>query len=641
MPSLDKLVTKLIEEQSPQPPGPDWIDRLAARWEAIEARLNAVTFPQRIERLGDWLTARAAPLWTGVEARLDAATFPRPVDRLESWLTARRNKRNEKSLLRASEKAERERRRKLQHELIAESWKYMGRMIGVSRRFTPELSHKYPKSEREEEGMKFNTIGFTHVVMTPEVLYFKVDTIHLPEGVRISALADEDTLLSMSMSCEKHVSCEYDPERGFWYIIERATGTRGIPFHVRLDEIWATRKPSHDGMAIPFGIGANKTAVWYSPTEFTSILVAGATGTGKSNFVNVALCTWVRFNSPRRLKLVLIDLKNGVELSRYDKIPHLLRYKALEDKYDPEGGSEETGAVDDKDRAEAVLAETGALIADDEKTEGMRTAFVDSPKKVMPLLRALYWEGWRRLALLRRAKCRDIATYNWKHHKVALPHIIVVFDELAQLVSLPKGEEEKAKELFGQIAGLFRAAGIYVMPSTQRPDKTVITGIIKQNCPARLAFGCSDMHSSMLIIGDGSAVGLRPRGRARLQWGGRIIEVQVPYMPDQVIDAVIEQAQAGQYDVIEIKRHDVTVDDIFHAGLEQFAGELPLRELWRHFQNQGRLIGRDEVQEILKHYSGKEVMIKGVLYHIEPARGTKAATLVVAEEVESGDIAAS
>ena len=602
MSSLDKLVVRPVEEPEPKKPG--LIDRLAARWARIETQLDAL-----------------------------ADRFPRPVDRVEAWLTAQRDRVAENKLLRASEKAERERRRKLQHELIVESWKYMGRMIGVSRRFT-ELSHKYPKSEREEEGIKINTIGFTHVVMTPEVLYFKVDTIHSPENVRISALSSDDTLMSMSMSCEKRVSCEYDPEKGFWYIIERASGTRGIPFHVRLDEIWATRKPSYDGLAIPFGIGGNKRAIWYSPTQFSSLLVAGATGTGKSNFVNVAICTWIRFNSPRMLKLVLIDLKNGVELANYEKIPHLLRYKALEEKYDPEGGGEETG-VEDKDRADTVIAETGALISEDSKAEGMRAAFVDSPRKVMPLLRALYWEGWRRLALLRKAKCRDIGTYNWKHYRTALSHIIVVFDELAQLVSLPKGDEEKAKELFGQIAGLFRAAGIYVMPSTQRPDKTVITGIIKQNCPARLAFGCSDMHSSMLIIGDGSAVGLNPRGRAKLQWGGRILEVQTPYMPDQVINSVIEQAMQGQYEQVEIKKHDVSEDEIFRVGLEVFGGDLPLRELWRHFQSQERLIARDEVGEILKRYSGKEIMIKGVLYRVEPPGQNRPAQLVVVEEAET------
>jgi hypothetical protein len=127
-------------------------------------------------------------------------------------------------------------------------------------------------------------------------------------------------------------------------------------------------------------------------------------------------------------------------------------------------------------------------------------------------------------------------------------------------------------------------------------------------------------------------VGLNPRGRAKLQWGGRIVEVQTPYMPDQVIARVIEQAQAGQYEEIEIKRHDVTEDEIFHVGLEVFGGDLPLRDLWRHFQNQERMIGRDEVQEILKRYTGKEIMIKGVLYHVEPAHANKPASLVVAEE---------
>ena len=201
-------------------------------------------------------------------------------------------------------------------------------------------------------------------------------------------------------------------------------------------------------------------------------------------------------------------------------------------------------------------------------------------------------------------------------------------------MSLPKGDEEKAKELFGQIAGLFRAAGIYVVPSTQRPDRTVITGIIKQNCPARLAFSCSDMHSSMLIIGDGSAVGLNPRGRAKLQWGGRLIEVQTPYMPDQVIESVIAQAMEGQYEEIEIKRHDVTEDEIFRVGLDEFGGKLPQIEIWRFFNNKERLIPRDEVIEILRRYNDKEIMIRGVLYHIQPATSGQPAQLVVNEETE-------
>ena len=594
--AIDKLRSQIESATAEPPKRAGLLDRLAAQLARVEARLDALTFP----RLGDWLTSRST-------------------------------RSAEQKLLRAMETAERERRRKLRRELIAESHKYMRRMLGVSARFST-LSHKYPRSEREEQGMKINTISFTHVVMTPEILYFKIATFRLPENVTISALADDETLLSLSMSCEKRVSCEYDPEKGFWYIIERATGTRGIPFHVRLDEIWSTRKPSYDGMAVPFGISGNKRPVWYSPTHFSSLLVAGATGSGKSNFINVAICTWVRFNSPKMLKLVLIDLKNGVELAAYEKLPHLLRYKALEEKYDPEGGSEDTGAVDDKDRADMVLAETGALIAEDGKGDGMRVAFVDAPKKVMPLLRAIYWEGWRRMGLLRKSHCREIGTYNWKHYRTALPHIIIVFDELAQLVSLPKGEEEKAKELFGQIAGLFRAAGIYVVPSTQRPDRTVITGIIKQNCPARLAFSCSDMHSSMLIIGDGSAVGLNPRGRAKLQWGGRMIEVQTPYMPDQVIESVIAQAMEGQYEEIEIKRHDVTEDEIFRVGLDEFGGKLPQVEIWRFFNNKERLIPRDEVAEIVRRYSSKEIMIRGVLYYIEPATKGQPAQLIVTDE---------
>jgi hypothetical protein len=71
------------------------------------------------------------------------------------------------------------------------------------------------------------------------------------------------------------------------------------------------------------------------------------------------------------------------------------------------------------------------------------------------------------------------------------------------------------------------------------------------------------------------------------------------------------------------------------VGLEVFGGDLPLRELWRHFQSQERLIARDEVGEILKRYSGKEIMIKGVLYRVEPSAQNRPAQLVVVEEAET------
>lgn len=601
MTNLNKLLPRPVEE----PPRPSVIDRLAARWAALEARLDTIT-------------------------------LPRPVEAFEKWTTARTSANAQRRAALSVERAERQRRQKLQAELVEESWFYIDRMLGVTARMS-NLSYRYTKTERREVKEVVSTIRFSHVVMMPEALYFRLDTARLPRNVSIMALQDDDTLYNLSMSCGHQVIVEGDPERGFWYIIERSTGVRGIPFHVQLDEIWATRRPSHDGLAIPFGVGENKRIIWNSFNQFQSLLVAGATGAGKSNILNVIICTLIRFNAPWRLKLVLIDLKGGVELANYEELPHLLRYKPLDKKYDPEDDDDMTG--DDNARAMQVLEEAGPLIAadDDKPKDEMQVAFVDSPKRVFPLLRALYWEGRRRLALMRRAHCRDVGTYNWKHPKKALPQIVLVFDELAELVQLRKEEESKARTILGQIAGLFRAAGIHVVLATQRPDKTVISGLIKQNCPARLAFNCSDMHASMLIIGTGRAVGLNPHGRAILESAGRENELQTPFMPDRVIADVVAQAMLGHYDDVDIKRHDVGEDEIFRVALEEFAGDLQGKVLFNWFSNHGRLIPEREVYDAIRRYSGREIMIRGVLYQVRKAQGTRPAQLIAVEEEKEAE----
>lgn len=599
MTNLHKLLPRPVEEPKRQ----NWIDRLTARWSAFEARLDTVRLPRPLEAVDKLIDAR-----TSAGAQRKAAL--------------------------AVERAERQRREKLRAELIEESWHYIDRMIGVTARFS-NLSYRYTKTERQIVHEFVSTIRFSHVVMMPEALYFRIDTSRLPRGVSLIPLQDEQTLYDLSMSCEHKVIVEGDPERGLWFIIERSTGVRGIPFHVQLDEIWASRKASHDGLAIPFGVGENKRIIWSSFNQFQSLLVAGATGAGKSNILNVIICTLIRFNAPSRLKLVLIDLKGGVELANYESLPHLLRYKPLDKKYDPEDEDDMTG--DDNARAMQVLEEAGPLIAEDDKPKDeMQVAFVDSPKRVFPLLRSLYWEGRRRLALMRKAKCRDVGTYNWKHPKRALPQIVVVFDELAELVQLKREEENKAKTILGQIAGLFRAAGIHVVLATQRPDKTVITGIIKQNCPARLAFNCSDMHSSMLIIGTGRAVNLSPHGRAILDWN-RENELQTPFMPDKVIVDVVAQAMSGKYDDVDIKRHDVGEDEIFRIALEEFSGDLQGRELHNWFAARGRPIPRDEVYAAIKRYTGKEIMIRGVLYQVKPPQGTRPAQLIAVEDEKEAE----
>ncbi|MCF8068661.1 MAG: DNA translocase FtsK 4TM domain-containing protein [Desulfobacterales bacterium] len=218
------------------------------------------------------------------------------------------------------------------------------------------------------------------------------------------------------------------------------------------------------------------------------LLIAGATGAGKSVALNTMICSFLYKADPDEVKLIMIDPKR-IELSMYDGIPHLI------------------------------------------------TPVVTDVKKAT---NALYWavkEMERRYELLSEAKAKNITQYNKKIDKLLkdnketedpekplekLPYIVIIIDELADLMMVASRDVEVALTRLAQMA---RAAGIHLILATQRPSVDVLTGIIKANFPARLTFQVSSKTDSRTIIdtngaenllGNGDML-LLPPGRAHLQ----------------------------------------------------------------------------------------------------------------------------
>ncbi|MGD9054930.1 MAG: DNA translocase FtsK [Desulfobacterales bacterium] len=213
------------------------------------------------------------------------------------------------------------------------------------------------------------------------------------------------------------------------------------------------------------------------------LLIAGATGTGKSVALNAMICSLLYKSKPGEVKIIMVDPKR-IELSSYDGIPHLI------------------------------------------------TPVVTNPKKAT---NALFWavrEMERRYELLSEMTARNIKQYNNKVDKAAktadkeapekLPFIVIVIDELADLMILASRDVEVALTRLAQMA---RAAGIHLILATQRPSVDVLTGIIKANFPTRLTFQVSSRTDSRTIIdtvgaenllGSGDMLFLPP-GTAKLQ----------------------------------------------------------------------------------------------------------------------------
>ena len=235
------------------------------------------------------------------------------------------------------------------------------------------------------------------------------------------------------------------------------------------------------------------------------LLMAGATGQGKSVGLNVILTSLLYKKHPSQIKFVLVDPKK-VELTLYNKIER--HYLAML----PDG-------------EEAIITDT---------------------KKVVNTLNSLCIEMDSRYDLLKAAECRNLKEYNKKFvdrklnpekgHRF-LPYIVLVIDELADLMMTAGKDVEHP---IARLAQLARATGIHLVVATQRPSVNVITGLIKANFPARLSFKVTSKIDSRTILDTGGAEQLVGRGDMLLMEGSEIIRLQCAFLDTPEVENICE-----------------------------------------------------------------------------------------------------
>lgn len=213
-------------------------------------------------------------------------------------------------------------------------------------------------------------------------------------------------------------------------------------------------------LAVGLGLNVAGGPVIVDIEEMPHVLIAGATGSGKSVCINDFLCTMLFRASPEEVKFILVDPKR-VELTGYNGIPHLL------------------------------------------------TPVIVDPGQVVSALKWAMAEMERRYKIFSEVGARNMAAYNEQAGFQAMPYIVIVVDELADIMLFAPSEVEEA---ITRLAQMSRATGIHLVVSTQRPSTDVITGLIKANIPCRIAFNVTSMVDSRVILDMPGAEKLLGRG---------------------------------------------------------------------------------------------------------------------------------
>lgn len=415
----------------------------------------------------------------------------------------------------------------------------------------------------------FQEIEFINpLVARPDRIELEVDVSRLPRGIALSALKNPDVIETISTACRRRVSVRHDRRAGFWYVVERAEVERGT-FHYRELVSPKTTAP----LTIPIGRDDSGRQIWRPLARMPHLLLAGATGGGKTTFIHAMACWLVTHYPPSEMRLIMVDLKEGLDLVRYNGLPHLLRPVAHE-----------------RDEALDILEWT-------------------------------FDEIKRRGEHMRELRASDIVSYRYRS-KQRIPYIVFVFDEIANLHLLNSKARTRAWSLLKDSAQRARALGINLVFATQRPSVDVIDGDIKANFTTRIAFGCANETDSRVIIDRGDAANLPVGDLIYLDRSGLKGPLRGAFIKEADVDTLVDQtiAEYGNQEPIEAPSSAVDKDALAREMLDyaqkSLDGDFPINVMVEQFGDQLTVREIQGIAQMLEN--------DGILH---PASGSRPRTL--------------
>ena len=352
--------------------------------------------------------------------------------------------------------------------------------------------------------------------------------------------------------------------------------------NVYLSEIISSSDFTKKNIKLPIALGKSISGIPITGdlSSMPHLLIAGTTGSGKSVCINTIILSLLYRHSPEKCKFILIDPKM-LELSTYEGIPHLLCPVITEAK-----------------RAASVL---GWVVKEMES----------------------------RYRLMTRVGVRNIDGYNEKH-KISMPYIVVIVDEMSDLMLVAGKEIENYIQKLSQMA---RAAGIHIIMATQRPSVDVITGTIKANFPTRISFQVTSKIDSRTILGEQGAEQLLGKGdMLYMSSANKIIRIHAPFVSENEIEKINNflrnQAEPTYVDEIlnfadekestTSSNNKENMDELYETALEIIKSERKAstsflqRKLQIGYNRAARIIDQMEVNgEVSKaNHVGKREVLK-------------------------------
>lgn len=302
-------------------------------------------------------------------------------------------------------------------------------------------------------------------------------TLKPPSGVKLTRITALETNIALNLAAQSlRIEAPIPGHKAVGIEVPNIKAADVRLYGILTAKQWET---THEPLAFAIGRDISGDAVVGELNQMPHLLIAGQTGSGKSVMINTLLTSLLYRNSPSEMKLILVDPKQ-VEMAPYEDIPHLL------------------------------------------------TPVITEPEKTISALKWAVNEMERRYKLLASEKVRDIRSYNQKiqsgnsrvemadeegniqqHSDGAMPYIVIVIDELADLMMIAARDVEA---LVVRLAQKARAVGIHLVLATQRPSVDVITGLIKANVPARIAFTVASQVDSRTILDQAGAEKLLGKG---------------------------------------------------------------------------------------------------------------------------------